>query len=551
MPRAIDIVRRVAPRALPAYLAAFEAGDALLQAAGITAPLRLAHLLAQVMHESDGLAIQWENLSYKTASRLMEIFGQGNHSADVTWGEVPGLLGNPEKLAERVYGLGNPAKAKELGNAYPGDGYRYRGGGILQTTGRGNYRRMGQKCGVDFEARPELVVSADHALKPALAEWTDGNLNAAADRDDILTITKKINGGTNGLASRREWLAKLKPLITSVDFNTSYASSVTTVSAKVGDTVATISSPSSTVTALPLWLDRMTAILGLYEAPGAADNPLIIEMARICGGGIARDYVHDSISWCALAVNYCLIASGLPGDDSLWALDFQKYGVKLSGPAVGAIATKKRYDSSGKQVGGHVFFVVGKTKDGKLVGRGGNQSDMVCDEVFDPTVITGYNWPAGIPRPAAIGLAALPVVTPAPKVKRTLAALPPPVAAVPAQPIPAPPVGQDAPLRGDPNVWRVQKILGFSGDDLDGEFGPKTEAAVRRFQAEHGLEVDGEVGPATWDALDRYEVGKAQAAKSTPDPAPPDPVHPPKSTAMPPASSGLFSWFGRMFGRKG
>lgn len=544
MPRAIDIVRRVAPNARPAYLSAFENGDALFQAHGITTPLRLAHFLAQVIHESGGLTIEWENLSYKTAARLMEIFGQGKHSAAITWGEVGGLLGNPQKLAERVYGLGNPKKAQELGNRQTGDGYRYRGGGILQTTGRGNYRRMGEKCGVDFEGHPEFVVSAEHALKPALAEWSEGNLNAAADRDDILTITKKINGGTNGLASRREWLAKLKPMITSVEF-----SEVGIPTSEIRENPV-IGQKNDMEQSLAPWLDRMTAILGLYESPGAADNPLIIEMARICGGDIARDYKHDSTAWCALTVNYCLIASGLPGDDSLWALDFAKYGVKLSGPAVGAIATKKRYEG-GKQVGGHVFLVVGITKDGRIVGRGGNQSDMVCDELFDPTVITGYNWPSGVAQPTAVGIASLPVVTPAPKVKRTLAALPPPVVAAPPQAAPAPPDGQDAPLRGDPNVWRVQKILGFTGDDLDGEFGPKTEAAVRRFQAEHGLEVDGEVGPATWDALDRYDAGKAQAPKPIPFPPSDPPPQRAKPAATPPASSGLFSWVGRLFGRKG
>jgi hypothetical protein len=62
----------------------------------------------------------------------------------------------------------------------------------------------------------------------------------------------------------------------------------------------------------------MNAILGLYEFPGTADNPAIIAMAKACGGNIARTYKHDATPWCALAVNYCLVASGLPGNDSLW-----------------------------------------------------------------------------------------------------------------------------------------------------------------------------------------------------------------------------------------
>ena len=91
-----------------------------------------------------------------------------------------------------MYGLGNPKKARELGNTNPGDGFRdIAAAASFVTTGRGNYRRMGQKCGVDFEAHPELVVSAEHALKPALTEWSEGNLNAAADRDDIVAITRK------------------------------------------------------------------------------------------------------------------------------------------------------------------------------------------------------------------------------------------------------------------------------------------------------------------------------------------------------------------------
>lgn len=216
MTRPVDVVRKLCPRAKPSYVSAFEHGDGLFMARGITSPLRLAHFLAQAFHETGGLTIEWESGAY-SAPRLLEIFGVGHHSAAITPSEASTLAYDGPAIFERVYGLGNPRKAKELGNTQPGDGYKYRGGGILQTTGRANYRRMGQKCGVDFEGHPELVLSAEHALKPALAEWAEGNLNAAADRDDILAITKKINGGTNGLDSRKDWLRKIKPLVLNVD----------------------------------------------------------------------------------------------------------------------------------------------------------------------------------------------------------------------------------------------------------------------------------------------------------------------------------------------
>lgn len=222
--RPIDVVRRLCPHARASYIDAFATGDELFLAAGITTPARLAHFLAQALHETDGLTIDYESGNY-SADRLLEIFGAEprrangapHHSAQVTPAEAQKLAHNPQAIFERVYGLGNPQKARELGNTQAGDGYRYRGTGILQTTGRGNFRRMGQKCSVDFEGHPELVLSAEHALKPALAEWTEGKLNAAADQNDIIAITKKINGGTNGLESRQAWLARVRPLIDKVE----------------------------------------------------------------------------------------------------------------------------------------------------------------------------------------------------------------------------------------------------------------------------------------------------------------------------------------------
>ncbi len=224
MARAVDVVRRVAPKARPSYLAAFENGDALLIARGLITPDRMAHFLAQVLHECGALTLEWESMNYG-ARRLLQIFGAGRHSASLTPGEARALARKQEAIAERVYGLGNPGKAHALGNTLQGDGFRYRGGGLLQTTGRENYRRMGERCGVNFEALPELIVSAEHALKPALAEWAESNLNLFADCNDILSISRAINIGNprtrhipNGMQDRIAWFAKIRPLIDRVEF---------------------------------------------------------------------------------------------------------------------------------------------------------------------------------------------------------------------------------------------------------------------------------------------------------------------------------------------
>ena len=212
MVRVVEIVSRIAPRAVPNYTQAFAAGDAALAERGLTTPLRIAHFLAQVLHETGGGTVLFESLAYTTPARLLQVFGLGTHSAAIRPDEVPALLDNPPALAERVYGLGNPRKARELGNIQPGDGFRYRGGGLLQTTGRANYRRMGTLAGVDFEGTPALVVDPAHALAPALGEWAQGRLNDAADINDLPTITRIINGGVNGLAERQALFDRIWPL---------------------------------------------------------------------------------------------------------------------------------------------------------------------------------------------------------------------------------------------------------------------------------------------------------------------------------------------------
>jgi putative chitinase len=209
---AVEAVKRIAPGARDNYLEAIRKGEPLFQKHGITTPLRMTHFLAQALHETGGFTILRENMNYSQA-RLVEIFGVNHHSAAVTAYEAAQLAGNPEAIAERVYGLGNPRKARELGNTQQGDGFRYRGNGFLQMTGRGNHQRMGSACGIDFEGNPDLAIAPEHALKPALHEWTEGDLNSFADKNDIRTITLRINGGLNGLSGREAWFDKVWPLL--------------------------------------------------------------------------------------------------------------------------------------------------------------------------------------------------------------------------------------------------------------------------------------------------------------------------------------------------
>ncbi|UXT99432.1 hypothetical protein [Agrobacterium tumefaciens] len=139
-----------------------EAGDCALSESPT------AYALATTFFETGGkMQPVRENMSYR-ADRILEVFG-ANHSAKVTKAEAQKLAGNPQALAERVYGLGNPKKAAELGNVQKGDGFRYRGGGLDQRTGRKNYRRVG------LEDKPDSVVDLAEASRVMIKDMIEGN----------------------------------------------------------------------------------------------------------------------------------------------------------------------------------------------------------------------------------------------------------------------------------------------------------------------------------------------------------------------------------------
>jgi len=212
--RAIDVTKKLCPKARKEYLIAMENIDPLLKKYEINTPLRLAHFLAQGFHECNGLTIVRESGKY-TASRILEIFGVGRHSAKVTPAQAKQLAGDEFALFERVYGKGNPFKAKELGNTSNGDGYNYRGNGFLQTTGRAAHRRLGQKVGVGdlFERNPAMVTAIEYCYLPALEEWRESRCNELADKNDLAGITRRINGGYNGKADRQNWFNRIYPLL--------------------------------------------------------------------------------------------------------------------------------------------------------------------------------------------------------------------------------------------------------------------------------------------------------------------------------------------------
>lgn len=210
---AADIVNKFAPKAKANYVTAFHDEAGLIGAAGISTPLRLAHFMAQCLHETGAFTILVESGRY-TAKNLASMWDAGNwHKYFASRDDCIAMadqcaVDQGEALFSLVYG-------NRMGNGPPAshDGWTYRGRGILQTTGRESYAKFGKKCGVDFEGNPDLVAAADHALKPALAEWTGKNINTAADHDDIKLVTYLVNGGYNGLDERKAWFARIWPFV--------------------------------------------------------------------------------------------------------------------------------------------------------------------------------------------------------------------------------------------------------------------------------------------------------------------------------------------------
>ena len=186
---------------------------------GITTDKRIASFVSQCAHESMDFNAMSENLNYReeTLNKVFpRYFGPGKRNAAE-------YAKNPEKIANYVYM--DEFRSSKLGNTQPGDGWRFRGRGLKQLTGRDNYTRFAKDYGMTAEEAAAWVETKEGALASALWFWKTNNLNPIADTGNVAALTKKINGGDIGLADRQARYAKA---MAALGGKVSAAASVTT-----------------------------------------------------------------------------------------------------------------------------------------------------------------------------------------------------------------------------------------------------------------------------------------------------------------------------------
>lgn len=171
------VLKNIAPESDPKIIQDLEKYfDKWLTNSSINTYLRICHFIAQCAHESDG---------FKTLEE---------------------------------YASGKAYEGREdLGNTQPGDGKRYKGRGIIQLTGRANYAEAGKDLKIDLVNRPDLGTDPEISVRTAIWFWEKKKLNQFADKDDVTTITKRINGGLNGFDDRKKKLARAKEILKTFD----------------------------------------------------------------------------------------------------------------------------------------------------------------------------------------------------------------------------------------------------------------------------------------------------------------------------------------------
>ena len=166
---------------------------------GISSPLLVAHVMAQISHECGAGRDVVENLNY-SAGRMMQVWP----SRFPTMASAQPYAGNPRALANKVYNgrMGNRGGSD--------DGWTFRGRGASQTTGREGYQRVRQATGLDVVAHPEWLIDPRFFLLCGVSDFVNCGCLPFAAKDDVLNVTRRLNGGTIGLSQRKAWLARWK-----------------------------------------------------------------------------------------------------------------------------------------------------------------------------------------------------------------------------------------------------------------------------------------------------------------------------------------------------
>lgn len=181
----------------------FQALAEILPKYDITTPRRVAHFISQCAHESNNFRSLEENLNYSEKA-LTSVFGRYFGAPPKRNAEE--YARNPEKIANYVYQ--DEFRSAKMGNVNPGDGWLFRGRGLKQLTGRDNYTRFGKSVGMTAEEAAVYVATEKGAIESACWFWDTNKLNTIADTDDVVLMTKRINGGNIGLEDRQQRYAR-------------------------------------------------------------------------------------------------------------------------------------------------------------------------------------------------------------------------------------------------------------------------------------------------------------------------------------------------------
>lgn len=197
----LDVLKAVFPATSSSTLQTFvEPFNKAASKFEINTALRMAAFLSQTGHESAGLKFVAENLNYSTDS-LLRVFPKYFKTRTL----AESYARQPAKIAARVYGgrMGNGAEAT-------GEGWKFRGRGLIQLTGKNNYTSFANAMGMTLDEAVAYLETPEGACMSAAWFWSTNGLNALADKSDVVSMTKRINGGTNGLEDRQALYMKAK-----------------------------------------------------------------------------------------------------------------------------------------------------------------------------------------------------------------------------------------------------------------------------------------------------------------------------------------------------